>query len=312
MKTAAGAAAAIYIAQLLGLQFYSSAGILVILCVQNTKKKSLEVSFQRFAACVLAMLFCFVLFEGLAYHAAVIGLLLLLYIPVAVALRLQEGIVTSSVIVMHIYSLQHISWGIVWNEILILAVGIAVALLVNLHMPDEEGELRRYQQQVEESFKVILHELTVYLRQRESQWDGKELLETPRLLEEAGALSSRRLENHLMYADDYYYRYFAMRVRQFGILERMVPLVASLSWTYEQAGMIADFIESVGRSVRPENTAVILLRELQEMRQRLSATGLPQTRGEFEARAMLLQLVNEMERFLLIKSRFIGKATHTT
>ena len=37
-----------FIAQLIGLEFYSSAGILVILCVQNTKRKSLQVSLHRF------------------------------------------------------------------------------------------------------------------------------------------------------------------------------------------------------------------------------------------------------------------------
>lgn len=48
VKTALGTGAAVFIAQLLGLEFYSSAGILVILCVQNTKRKSVQVSLHRF------------------------------------------------------------------------------------------------------------------------------------------------------------------------------------------------------------------------------------------------------------------------
>jgi uncharacterized membrane protein YgaE (UPF0421/DUF939 family) len=311
VKTAVGAAVAIFIAQMLHLQFYSSAGILVILCVQNTKRKSLQVSLERFVACLVVMVFSFVIFETIGYHALAIGLLLLLYIPLAVVLRVTEGIVTSSVIVMHIYSLQAINWSIIANEIAILVIGIGIALLVNVYMPSVEKELQQYQQELEDHFKTILTEMAVYLRNRDSTWDGNELLETAKLLTQAKELSSKELENHFVREDDQYSRYFDMRGQQFAILERVVPIVASLSWTYEQAEMIADFIEGVVHAIRPESTGLISLRQLYEMRERFRDMPLPQTRQEFETRAMLLQLVNEMEQYLLIKSQFQGKYTDT-
>lgn len=43
-----------------------------------------------------------------------------------------------------------------------------------------------------------------------------------------------------------------MRMQQFEILERMIPLAASLSWTYEQADMIADVVENIGNAISPE------------------------------------------------------------
>lgn len=307
VKTAAGTALAVWIAQLLHLEFYSSAGILVILCVQNTKRKSLEVSIHRFLACLLSMVFAFFIFESIGYTPLAIGVLLLLFIPSAVMLKIQEGIVTSSVIVFHLYSLQKITWPIVGNEIAILTVGISVALLINLYMPSVEGELKEYQQKVESNFKTILFEMAAYLRNRESVWNGKELIETETLLERAKEVSFIKLENQFMREADYYYRYFQMRQQQFEILERVMPLVASLSWSYEQAGMVADVIENVGNGIRPESTGVISLRQLQEMREIFREMPLPETREEFETRAKLVQLVYEIEQFLLIKSRFIGK-----
>ncbi len=44
---------------------------------------------------------------------------------------------------------------------------------------------------------------------------------------------------------------FNMRMQQFEILERMIPLAASLSWTYEQADMIADVVENIGNAISP-------------------------------------------------------------
>ncbi|MFX3623682.1 MAG: aromatic acid exporter family protein [Ectobacillus sp.] len=311
VKTAVGAGIATFIAQMLQLQFYSSAGILVILCVQNTKRKSLQVSIHRFLACLLAMLFSYALFETIGYHALAVGLLLLLYIPTAVMLHIEEGIVTSSVIVMHLYSLKSITWAIVANEITILVIGISIALLVNLYMPSVERELQQYQQKIEKDFKTILLEMAAYLRNRHRDWSGKELIQVADTLKKAKHLSFQKLENQFTREDDYYYRYFEMRSQQFEILERVMPLVASLSWTYEQAEMIAEFIENVGQAIRPESTGLISLRQLHEMKERFRAMPLPQTREEFETRAQLLQLVNEMEQYLLIKSRFKGKYTDT-
>ena len=220
--------------------------------------------------------------------------------------KIQEGIVTSSVIVMHLYSLKQITWLIVGNEIAILTIGISVALLVNMYMPSSENKLKEYQGKIENNFKTILFEMVVYLRNRESSWSGAELIETEQMLNEARDLSFKKLENAFMREDDYYYRYFNMRMQQFEILERMIPL-AALSWTYEQADMIADVVENIGNAISPQSTGVISLRQLQEMRELFRDMPLPATREEFEIRAKLVQLVYEMEQYLLIKSRFKGK-----
>ncbi|KEK26085.1 aromatic acid exporter family protein [Bacillus gaemokensis] len=307
VKTAVGTGVAVFIAQLLGLEFYSSAGILVILCVQNTKRKSLQVSLHRFLACLLSMVFSFCIFETIGYTPLAISLLLLTFIPTAVMFKIQEGIVTSSVIVMHLYSLKHITWLAVGNEIAILTIGISVALLMNMYMPSAEKKLKEYQEQVEANFKIILFEMAAYLRNRDSTWDGRELIETEEILKQAKDISFKKLENQFMREDDYYYRYFDMRMQQFAILERIMPLAASLSWSYEQASMIAEVIKNVGNSIRPESTGIISLRQLQEMREIFRVMPLPETREEFEMRAKLVQLVYEMEQYLLIKSRFKGK-----
>lgn len=149
--------------------------------------------------------------------------------------------------------------------------------------------------------------MAVYLRNRDSTWAGKELIETEDILKQAKELSFKKLENQFMREDDYYYRYFDMRMQQFEILERIMPLAASLSWSYEQSDMIAEVIGNVGNSIRPESTGLISLRQLQEMREIFREMPLPKTREEFEMRAKLVQLVYEMEQYLLIKSRFKGK-----
>lgn len=300
-KTAVGTALAISIAQLIGLEFFPSAGIITILCIQNSQKKSLQSAFDRFVACSISILFSFIFFEGIAYHPAVIGLMLLFFIPLTVILKVNGGIVTSSVILLHIYSIENMTWQIVLNELGLIVVGIGVALLVNLYMPSLDKELRQYQQDIEENFHIMLKEMAIYLRTNESTWSGKEIADTAVLLEKAKSLAFRDVENHFVRSENYYYRYFKIREKQLEILERTLPLLTSIDLVVEQRYMIADFIEELSFSIHPGNTAKLFLLKLEQLKESFQSMDLPKSREEFEARADLLHFVKEIEQYLIIK-----------
>ncbi|MEW4283986.1 aromatic acid exporter family protein [Priestia koreensis] len=301
LKTAIGTALAIMIAQFFDLQFFPSAGIITILCIQVSQKKSLRTATQRFLACSMAIVFSFVFFEGITYHPVIIGLMLLFFIPTTVLLNVKEGIVTSSVIILHIYSLQNMTWKIVFNELGLIVIGIGVALVMNLYMPSLDRDMKKYQAKIEENFKRVFEEMVSYLRTNESNWSGEEITETAHLLERAKALAFRDIENHLVQQENYYYHYFRIREKQFEIIERMLPHITSIDSMVEQRYMIADFIEELGLSIHPGNTAKLFLAKLYQLREEFQSMELPKTREEFEARAELLHFLKEMEQYLIIK-----------
>ncbi|MBU8879302.1 aromatic acid exporter family protein [Bacillus sp. FJAT-29790] len=306
IKTAIGTPAAIIFAQILGFENYVSAGIITILCIQATKKKSLQISWARFFACLIAMAFSAILFEGISYHPLMIGLLLLLFIPTAVMLKVSDGIVSSTVIILHIYSAGHVTSELLLNELGIIIIGIGVALMANLYMPSLDRRLEEYQIEIEENFKRIFDEIVIYLRMNESNWDGMEITETIQLINEAETLAYRDVENHFLREENLYYQYFKMREKQFEIIERVMPIVTSVTHTVDQSEMIADFIEELSENIHPGNTAIQFLKKLNTMRDSFVEMDLPKTREEFEARAALFQFVKEMEQYLLIKSSFQG------
>lgn len=306
VKTAVGATLAIMIAQMLGLENYVSAGILTILCVKVTKKDSLRASWDRIFACFIAIVVASVLFEVLAYHPLVIGIVLLVFIPLAVMFKASDGIVTSSVIILHIYSAEQVTVGLILNEIGIIIIGVGIALLANLYMPSLDVKLKEYQVEIEQNFKRIFDEIVIYLRTNESTWDGREITETYQLIEEAKALAFREVENHVLRNESLYYSYFKMREKQFEIIEHVLPVVTAIDEYVEQAETIADFIEDLSEHIHPGNTASLFIDKLQQMRAQFAEMPLPQTREEFEARADLLYFIKEMEEYLYIKSQFTG------
>ncbi|OCA91022.1 hypothetical protein A8F94_03935 [Bacillus sp. FJAT-27225] len=306
IKTAVGTAAAIIIAQLLGVANYSSAGILTILCIKPTKRKSLRAAWDRFIACMLAMPISALFFEFIAYHPLVIGLMLFFFIPTVVMVKAKDGIVTSSVIILHIYAAGEVSTGLFLNEFVVIIVGIGVALLMNWYMPSLESKLYEYSGKIEENFRKIFLEMARYLRTNDSNWAGQELTDTSKLLNEAKTLAFRDVENHLTREEDIYYHYFTMREKQFEIIERILPIASSLSPEVEQAGIMADFIEELCENIHPGNTAYIYLDKIKVMREEFEEMELPRTREEFETRAGLFQMLNELEHYLIIKSSFRG------
>jgi uncharacterized membrane protein YgaE (UPF0421/DUF939 family) len=304
-----GAAIAISIAQLLELDFYASAGIIAILSIQVTKRKSLKVAFARFLACALSLLFALIFFELLGYHPVSIGLLLLLFIPVTVMLKITEGIATSSVVLLHVYSVAAYSLGLVINELSIISIGIGIALIMNTYMPSVDNELKGFQGKLEENFHKVFTELAYFLRHGDNGWDGKEIPDTALVLREAKSLAFRDVENHFKREENHYYHYFKMREKQLDVMERMLPIVSSIESNVEQADMVATFIEDLADSIHAGNTAFRFLQRLREMHEVFQEMPLPDSREEFETRAALRHLLKEIEQYLILKSEFIGLKT---
>ncbi|WLR43862.1 aromatic acid exporter family protein [Bacillus carboniphilus] len=309
IKTGLGTVIAIMIAQWLGLTNFSSAGILTILCIQVTKKKSIQSAWERFLACSFAIVFAFVFFEGIAYHPVVIGLLLLFFIPTMVVIKATEGIVTSSVILLHMYSYGEVTFEHVANEALLIFIGIGVALIMNLYMPSLEGELHKYQVKLEEQFERIFLEVENYLRTGESHWNGRELTEVDRILKKAKSLAFRDVENHFLREENLYYHYFKMREKQFEIIERSLPIITTISLNVEQGEMLADFVHELSCNIHPGNTAKKYIWKLNEMRKKFQEMPLPSSREEFEVRAALFHFVYELEQYLSLKNQFKGMAS---
>ncbi|MDX8364323.1 aromatic acid exporter family protein [Cytobacillus sp. IB215665] len=305
LKTALGITTSMALANFLQLENYISAGIITVLCIQSTKKESVLSSIDRFLACVVGIVFAFVFFEGIGYTPVSVGLLVLFFIPTTVMLRIQEGIITSIVIILHFYAAQQFTVQFVINELIIILIGILIALLVNIYMPSVEKRLRSYQQEVEGNFKRIFEHIVVYLRTNDMSWKGEEITVTDKLIQEAKDMALKDIDNRFLRKKDGYYHYFTMREKQFEIIERVLPTVTSITITVEQGEIIADFVEELITGIHPGNTAKTYLIKLANMKKQFEDMPLPISREEFEARASLLHFIKEMELYLIIKDSFI-------
>ena len=306
LKTAIGAALAIAIAQYFELHFFTAAGILTILSVQSTKKKSIHAVYTRIVASLIGMLLAFLFFETFGYLPIVFGVMLVLFIPIIVSLKVSEGFISSVVIIMHLYTKANFTTALLVNEVYIMLIGFGVGLAVNIYMPDISNRLNSYRIQIEENYQTIFAEIANYLRNGDTLWDGKELINSIKVLNEAKALAFQDVENHLTRRENLYYIYFDMREKQLEIIERVLPKMTALPAITEQSILVADFLEDLSSHVHSGNTAASYREKLEQVKADFAKMALPTSHDTFLAQAALYQFIEEMDAYLEIKQAFPG------
>lgn len=310
IKTAIGAGLAIWIASLFDLEFGSFAAIIVIMCIEKTKKKTLHSIQKKFFASLLSLILGSICFELLGYHPFVLTLFILLFVPCLVKLRIQEGFVTATVVILHIYTVEQANLENLLNELYIIFIGIGIAILVNSIMPSFKKEIEKYKTEIENKFSVILYQFSTFLKDSKQKWNGKELVEVENILNQAKNITIQDVENHLLRKKNKDYHYLEMREDQLEILKRMVDIlsiVSSSELDVKQRGMLANIFQYISQHVDSGDTT-IALKLLEEYEESIRETELPTSREEFEVRANLFYLNFEIKNYLIIKKNIYKRS----
>lgn len=310
IKTAIGAGLAIWIASLLDLEFGSFAAIIVIMCIEKTKKKTLHSIRKKFFASLLSLILGSICFELLGYHPIVLTLFIFLFVPILIKGKIQEGFITSIVILTHIYTFKEVSIGNFLNELYIIFIGMGIALLVNSIMPSFKKEIENYKTEIEDKFSTILYEFSALLKDSKRKWDKKELSEVENILNKAKNVVIQDIENHLLRKENKDYYYLEMREDQLEILKQMdsiLSIVSSSVLHVKQRDMLANIFQNISEHVDSGDTT-IALKQLEEYEESIRETELPKSREEFEVRANLFYLNFEIKNYLIIKKNIFDRS----
>jgi len=183
------------------------------------------------------------------------------------------------------------------NELLVVTVGLGVALLINWYMPSVDKQLQRYKTESDRLIAAILNEIASYMKNGYTLWDGSELLQLSELLAKARRAATLDAENHLSRGNDYE-RHFETRRKQFELIERMLPAVSRIHVQIEQGRRIGDFVTELSAHMYKPGYADTFYEMLRAIREYHKLLPLPASRDEFENRANLYAVANELERFV--------------
>lgn len=302
LKTVIGAVTAMYLAMHFNLKFATAAGIIAILSLRSTRKQSLLFAGRMIGAFLLALSLCAGLFPLFGYAPWVFGLFLLLFIPLSVRFKVQEGIVVSSVLITQLLIENSIALPLVLNQLSLITIGVVVALLLNLYMPSFESKIKQEQAAIEATMQQILLDMSTSLCQQVVSIKEEERFTFLEERIKAGReIAHKNRSNNFSNQDDYTH-YMDTRLQQLHCLKNMRKRFERLSITYSQTLLIADFTVTVSHAIPSAVSAKKMLEELTALRQSFAAMDLPQDRNEFENRGMLYQFLNDIEEFLLLEA----------
>lgn len=304
-KMAISATIALIIGNFLGLQYATVGAVIAILSIQDTRKKALVVSYRRIVACTIGILLSVILYELIGNSSIAFGIFLLILIPTTSKLKIQEGMVPAAVLSTHILIAKTITISLVINELLLMLIGIGVAAIANAFMPSLEDKFRKDIEWIEEHYRIIISKMSKSLVTYTVDIDEQKIIdEVEKRLYESKETAYKIVNNNFFRSSSYYTDYINMRINQFDTINRMRLHFQRFNIPVEQMNVMADFTLCVAENIREVNDCKELLQELDSLRNEFKKMELPKSREEFESRAQLLQFLNDMEEFLLIKRNF--------
>ena len=303
-KVIVSAFVALLVAQALHLTTPSAAAIIAILSVMDTKKVSLAATGQRLAAAALALVIGMGIFAVFGFDVMSFGLYLLCYIPLAYLLKVDIGVAPSTVLVIHLWTQQQLTYSLFVNELLLVTIGAGVAILLNWYMPSYRQEIERVREEIEDKMREVLLKMSGFLTIGNGKNDGEVLQLLKEKLSEAREYVRLEAENHLTKEVTYDYQYFEMRRDQTKLLEIMATNLNEFRWDGEEMAILSEMFKQTAQQLTEQNTASQLIDDIEELLEQFRERPLPQTRLEFEKRAQLYQLLRDLKRFVQLKVDF--------
>ena len=309
-KIAVGSAAAIFLADLLGLNYSTSAGIITLLTIQDTSRETITISAKRICAFLVATVLSYMVFHLLGYHVFSYGIFLLLFIACCGPLHLGNAVSTNAVLATHYLLEQKMALTQIGNETLLLLIGAGIGTLLNLYMPGKGKEIRTTQYRLEEGLRAVLLRMSEYIgKEDRSDYTGSCFEKLQADIDAGKKQAFAYMNNTFFQESKYFIDYMNMREQQTVVLRDIYKKIVSMRTVLPQTEQVAKLLRETAVTFGESNNARDLLASREEALMRMKDSKLPVTRQEFEDRAVLYGIMTDLSYFLELKKEFADSLT---
>ena len=301
IKTAIAATLSLIVAKYLGLEFSSSAGIITILDIFETRQATLKGGFKRVLSAIIALVLGILVFETFAYRTWAFGIYLLLFVPISFLLKIELGLGPSSVIVTHLLSYGTINSEIIINEMSLVFIGTGFAMLTNLYAPESQDELIDWIEDIDGDIKDILNfygnTLVKYLDVEIYEGKIKKLeYDIDKALDLAIIEKNNRIENskNLLIK-------LNQREREMDLLKEMYDDLKEIPVEYADGKLISDIIIDTSNNLTEEGDMITVKNRIEFLKEHFNMMELPETHEDFLIRSAIFQVFRSLNQFIDIR-----------
>ncbi len=305
IKMASGFVIATLLASNFHLHYATSAGIVALLSIQNTKKETIHLANLRLLSFFLSLLIIIIVFSIIGINVISFGIFLLLFVHFSYKLNIQDGIAMNSVISTHYLIDKSISYANIKNELCIFLIGYIIGIILNLYMPTLNKNIQVRYKHIETNMKNILYLMSgCILKNEKTGILYQQIDELEQYLLVTKTLVIQEINNHLLEDTDYQLSYIEMRKNQLYILKCIYDQMMLMDFIPHQSNEISILLLEISNHFNQDNLAKKQLDKLLALKNKYKNDELPKSRLEFENRSHLLQILYLIHQFLLIKFEF--------
>lgn len=294
------------IAYLLNMTEYILVGIISILSVSPTKKDSIVHGVKRYLDVIYALTLSTLFFVIFGFNLYVLVFFVGIFIFSSFLMKLEVGLVPSIVLSHHVYAFGSFDWMFLLEQVAIITLSIGIALLVNTFYPEFWlKQMKKQLQDVDQMLRDHLYMLSIILMQKEDL-DAflvhYELMNRriSSMVEEAELKDKNRVFSN----DHRYLAYLYMRRNQLNYINNMYKSASRIKDYHDHQAIISAYIEALVADIGDDNKADTQVEKLRKLKADFGKDVLPKTRKEFETRAMLYHILEDLEAMLNAKSLF--------
>ena len=309
IKIAIGSSAAIYVAEVLNLEYAISAGSIALLTLVTTKWETVKLSWFRLVTFLVSSVLAWVVFTQIQSEWLAYGIYIFLIVIVSEEFGWKATISVNAVIGMHFMAKRDFEASFVFNEFMLVLIGITVAVVLNLFYDyaGQRKDLVRNMRYTENRMQMILGAIAAYLADKEMQYDIwaaiRELESQIHVfIDDAYEYQDNTFQSH----PEYYINYFEMRMKQCNTIHNLHYEMKRIRKMPQQALIISEYVLYMMEYVTERNEPTVQMDKLKEIFQHIKEDKLPTTREDFESQAMLYHILMDLEDFLIYKKRFVN------
>ena len=307
-KISLGCVLSMIAATVLGLKYSATAGLITILSIQQTKKETVITALKRLSAFFCAVVISVLCFSLMGYTTLAFGVYLFIFVMLCMILDWQIATVPISVLITHLLAEKNCDISILLNEFLIFVIGASVGTLINMHLHNDKQKMNSSREKLDNEIKAILERMSQrILTDDKSDYNSDCFKKIDKLLFEARQVAYENQNNKLIGAESYDMDYLKMRENQCSVLMEMYKSILKISVTPEQSKVISEFLKKTSSEYHEKNDVKKLISELEDIFADMRFQKMPESRTEFENRAVLYSLMLQIKDFLSIKYEFIEK-----
>ncbi|MDD6098561.1 MAG: aromatic acid exporter family protein [Oscillospiraceae bacterium] len=307
-KISLGCVLSMIAATVLGLKYSATAGLITILSIQQTKKETVITALKRLSAFFCAVVISVLCFNLLGYTTLAFGVYLFIFVMLCMILDWQIATVPISVLITHLLAEKSCHISILLNEFLIFVIGAGVGTIINMHLHNNKQKMNSSREKLDNEIKAILERMSQrILTDDKSDYNSDCFKKIDKLLFEARQVAYENQNNKLIGAESYDIDYLKMRENQCSVLMEMYKSILKISVTPEQSKVISEFLKKTSSEFHEKNDVKNLISELEDIFADMRFQKMPESRTEFENRAVLFSLMLQIKDFLSIKYDFMEK-----